>query len=354
MAAVPVATTPTASTTPATTTYTYDGNGQRTSSTTGSTTAHYAFNQVAPTPLLLTDGTTDYIYTPGGTPIAQTTGGTTTYLWPDPQGYTRLLTQTPSGSTVAAVVGAYAYDPAGNTTTSIGAVTTPLQYTGAYQDLTTGLYYLNARYYDPTTNQFLSIDPLLAMTQQPYGYANENPTNGSDPSGDGFWDDVQNFAAGFGNTVTLGLTTSLSSAIAGALGRQLTVNTCSGWYTAGEIAGYAALTVTPAGDAGEGLEALEAANEGIYVIEGADGTYVGQSGDISARFFQHLLENGGRFTQEELDAAERIGVEGGRAAREIAEQQMIDDLGGVDNLLNIRNPIGPARFSLMPQPYMRP
>ena len=45
---------------------------------------------------------------------------------------------------------------------------------------------------------------------------------------------------------------------------------------------------------------------------------------------------------------------GGRTAREIAEQQKIDDLGGIDVLLNIRNPIGLQRFDLMPPPYARP
>jgi predicted GIY-YIG superfamily endonuclease len=42
------------------------------------------------------------------------------------------------------------------------------------------------------------------------------------------------------------------------------------------------------------------------VIRGAEGTYVGQSGNIAQRFSQHLIENGGRFTQEELDAAQRF------------------------------------------------
>ncbi len=39
------------------------------------------------------------------------------------------------------------------------------------------------RYYDPTTAQFLSIDPLAAMTGQPYQYAGDDPVNASDPSG---------------------------------------------------------------------------------------------------------------------------------------------------------------------------
>jgi predicted GIY-YIG superfamily endonuclease len=48
------------------------------------------------------------------------------------------------------------------------------------------------------------------------------------------------------------------------------------------------------------------------VINSARGTYVGQSGNIVQRFSQHLIENGGRFTQDELNAAERFGVSGGK------------------------------------------
>ena len=50
-------------------------------------------------------------------------------------------------------------------------------------DPNTGLIYLRARYYDPTTGQFLSVDPLNALTQQPYSYANDNPINETDPLG---------------------------------------------------------------------------------------------------------------------------------------------------------------------------
>jgi hypothetical protein len=91
-----------------------------------------------------------------------------------------------------------------------------------------------------------------------------------------------------------------------------------------------------------------------YVVRGSKGTYVGQSGNIEQRFSQHLLQNGGRFTRAELDAAERFAVPGGKTAREIAEQKMIDKLGGIGNLRNKRNPIGPRRFDLMPEGYSRP
>ncbi len=43
--------------------------------------------------------------------------------------------------------------------------------------------YLRARYYDPSTAQFISRDPAVATTRQPYAYVNDNPLNGTDPSG---------------------------------------------------------------------------------------------------------------------------------------------------------------------------
>src|SRR5947209_17608331 len=43
--------------------------------------------------------------------------------------------------------------------------------------------YLRARYYDPSTGQFISRDPAVASTRQPYAYVGDNPLNGTDPSG---------------------------------------------------------------------------------------------------------------------------------------------------------------------------
>jgi len=39
------------------------------------------------------------------------------------------------------------------------------------------------RYYDPATDQFLSVDPLVDQTGQPYEYVNDNPLNATDPLG---------------------------------------------------------------------------------------------------------------------------------------------------------------------------
>ena len=50
-------------------------------------------------------------------------------------------------------------------------------------DPETGLIYLRNRYYDPNTGQFLTPDPLFAISGERYGYAGNNPLNQDDPSG---------------------------------------------------------------------------------------------------------------------------------------------------------------------------
>jgi len=41
-----------------------------------------------------------------------------------------------------------------------------------------------ARYYDPATAQFLTVDPDVDTTLSPYGYVAGDPLNDTDPSGD--------------------------------------------------------------------------------------------------------------------------------------------------------------------------
>ena len=105
-------------------------------------------------PLLLSDGNNSYIYGPGDTPIEQiSSGGTPTYLLSDQLGSTRAITNS-SGSVTAT----FTYDAWGNLSGSTGSATTPFMYAGAYLD-STGLYYLQARYYDSSTGQFMSLGP---------------------------------------------------------------------------------------------------------------------------------------------------------------------------------------------------
>ena len=52
------------------------------------------------------------------------------------------------------------------------------------------------RYYDPTTDEFLSIDPQVAITKEPYVFTNDDPLNAEDPlglSGPAWWRAVVDF-----------------------------------------------------------------------------------------------------------------------------------------------------------------
>jgi len=60
---------------------------------------------------------------------------------------------------------------------------TPLQYAGTYSTGWVNLVYDQARWYDPGTGQFLSTDPDVSQTLQPFAYAGGDPENNSDPSG---------------------------------------------------------------------------------------------------------------------------------------------------------------------------
>jgi len=104
-------------------------------------------------------------------------GGTVTYLHHDQQGSTRLLT----GST-GAVEGKCSYGAYGSPSCE-GAATSPLGFDSEYTNSDTGLQYLRARNYDPSTGQFTSGDPLKAFTGAPYSFAKDNPLRYGDASG---------------------------------------------------------------------------------------------------------------------------------------------------------------------------
>jgi RHS repeat-associated protein len=133
-------------------------------------------------PLLLADGAASYVYGPGGQILEQIAGSTPAYYHSDQLGSVRALTDQ-SG----AVVATYAYDAYGQPTRSTGSAPNPFRYAGEYRDGESGLYYLRARYYDPATAQFLTVDPLLAATAQAYAYAAGSPLNATDPRGDCPW-----------------------------------------------------------------------------------------------------------------------------------------------------------------------
>jgi RHS repeat-associated protein len=109
------------------------------------------------------------------------------------------ITTTSSGSTVRYLVsnqtgvqGVYSssgalqelalYSLYGVQTIMSGSKVTPFGFQGSYTD-STGLVYLIDRYFDPSTDQFPSVDPDVGLTDQPYAFTNDEPLNTSDPFG---------------------------------------------------------------------------------------------------------------------------------------------------------------------------
>jgi RHS repeat-associated protein len=160
--------------------YGYNGDGLRTSEAISGAATYLAWDLAEKLPLILNDGVNNYIYGPGGLPVQQINNntGAVLYLHHDQQGSTRLLSG-PTGKTEAT----FTYDAYGNKIGSTGTSTTALGYDGQYTSADTGLVYLRAREYDPTTAQFLSLDPVVVTSGAPYSYASDDPVDQSDPFG---------------------------------------------------------------------------------------------------------------------------------------------------------------------------
>lgn len=114
-----------------------------------------------------------------------------------------------------------------------------LRFPGQRYDMASGLYYNYMRDYDPVTGQYTQSDPAgLIGGLNTYAYISNNPLSGIDPLGLWRWGDplpqeLVDFSAGMGDTLSFGLTRGIRS----AAGIDGGVSVCSGWYAGGEAAG---------------------------------------------------------------------------------------------------------------------
>jgi RHS repeat-associated protein len=276
---------------------TYDGDGLRTSATStpsggGSSTEHFVWDTTSSVPALLMDSDNAYIYGPSGTPFEQVdlSTGTIQYLVADALGSVRGVVSS-AGSLTAST----SYDAWGNPETTGGvSADTPFGFAGAYSD-PSGLTYLIGRYYDPATGQFLTVDPMVQETGQPYGYAIQDPVNATDPSGlntEGYCADV---TVGVGG-ITVGGTFCLveangnqqvgyTFAVHGTVGVQSNLIAAalkSGPFSLGEIFGGGASLVYQTSNA-----------NAICQLGGAFET-IGASGSVGpvTASYQHFMGNG--------------------------------------------------------------
>lgn len=124
-------------------------------------------------------------YTWGNELVAQTrTGSGTRFPLVDGQLSVRQLT-----TSAGTVSDTYDYDAFGVLLASSGSTPNAYRYAGEPLDPNVGFYYLRARWYDHATGRFTSTDPQQGNVFDPvslhrYLYANANPVDNRDPSGE--------------------------------------------------------------------------------------------------------------------------------------------------------------------------
>ena len=162
---------------------TYNGEGYRVTKQVNSQITKYVY--VGDKVVLELDGSNNQTArnVQGTSLIARTAGGTTLYYMYNGHADVTALIDV-SGT----IQNTYYYDAFGNILETSENVNNPFTYAGYQYDKETGLYYLNARYYDPIIARFLSEDTFRGIQNDPlslnlYTYTANNPLKYYDPSG---------------------------------------------------------------------------------------------------------------------------------------------------------------------------
>ena len=168
--------------------YTYDYAGNRLSKTVNESSTTYYVNDTSGSLTQVVaeidqDGKETASYIRGDELLSMERDGRIWYYIYDGHGNTRLLT-----NAAGTVTDCYAYDACGNLLRKEGETENDFLYTGEQYNANTGLYYLRARYMDPSTGTFISMDSYQGSLYDPvslhkYLYANANPVKYTDPTG---------------------------------------------------------------------------------------------------------------------------------------------------------------------------
>jgi len=208
----------------ATTSYSYDGNGNLTGSTGGPSFTYNSKNQTtnigsdsytysgADQQDRVQVNTATFVYTGLGLSARTDASGTTHFVrcscgllnnerTPDGKKYYYLFDGLGSivgiTDSIGKEVNGYVYDPFGQIVAQKeqSGLNNPWKFAGGYLDSSTSLYKFGVRYYDPALGRWTQQDPVGAG----YVYAGDNPVNAVDPSGkvEVFLETTWNIITGF-------------------------------------------------------------------------------------------------------------------------------------------------------------
>jgi RHS repeat-associated protein len=123
-------------------------------------------------------------YFAGATRIAVRTDGTLSYLLADHLDSSSLTTDANGVQTASALYKAF-----GETRYTLGALNTDYKFTGQREEASLGIYFFNARWFDPSLGRFTSPDTIVPTGTQGtqawdrYAFVNNNPVRYTDPTG---------------------------------------------------------------------------------------------------------------------------------------------------------------------------
>ena len=221
-------------------TYTYDGLGRRVGKSINGTLVQGFLYADGLHPIAELDGqgnvVATFVYgTRPNVPDLMIKGGVTYRIVSDPLGSPVEVINTATG----AVVEQISYDAWGTITSDTNPGFQPFGFAGGLYDADTGLVHFGARDYDPVIGRWTTRDPLgfAGGDTNLYGYVLQDPVNLVDPMGlfilPSLPQGLVNFAAGFGDGVSLGATKYIRE----QLGINGPVNLCSDTYKFSQIGG---------------------------------------------------------------------------------------------------------------------
>jgi RHS repeat-associated protein len=160
--------------------FTYDGDGRQVKAVVGSTTTYYIGSHYQ-----IDNGVVTKYYLAGAQRVAMRKNGALYYLLSDHLGSTSITTDT-NGNKLSEL----RYKAWGETRYSSGTTPTSYRYTGQREEAGFGLYFYNARWFDPLIGRFAqadTINPGGVQGLDRYACVNNSPINYVDPSGHDPW-----------------------------------------------------------------------------------------------------------------------------------------------------------------------